>query len=108
MLRGEGAENAAGERGVECGGRGFATHVSYGQSDAAGTIVEVIVDVASDGPCGNELSSNLGALKLRGARRHETELDLTGHLEVALHALLFFVDALVEAGVGDADGDLRA
>ena len=40
MLRGEGAENAAGERGVECGGRGFATDVSYGQSDAAGTIVE--------------------------------------------------------------------
>jgi hypothetical protein len=27
-------------------------------------------------------------------------------LEVALHALLFLVDALVEAGVGDADGDL--
>jgi len=32
---------------------------------------------------------------------------LTGHLQVALHALLLLVDALVELGVGDADGDLR-
>lgn len=34
-------------------------------------------------------------------------MDLTSHLEVALHALLFFVDALVETCVGDADGYLR-
>src|SRR3984885_13801595 len=108
MLRREGAENAAGERGVECGGRGFAAHVSYGEGDAAGTVVEVIVDVASDRACGNELSGDLSALKLRGARGHQTELDLTGHLEIALHALLFFMDTLVEAGIGDADGDLRA
>jgi len=38
---------------------------------------------------------------------HESELDLASHLEVALHALLLLVDALIEAGVGDADGDLR-
>jgi len=32
---------------------------------------------------------------------------LSGHVEVALHALLFLVDALVETSVGDTDGDLR-
>ncbi len=40
-------------------------------------------------------------------RGKEAQLDLAGHVEVALHALLFFVDALVETGVGDGDGDLR-
>ena len=40
-------------------------------------------------------------------RRQEAQLHRAGHVEVALHALLFVVDALVEACVGDGDGDLR-
>ena len=40
--------------------------------------------------------------RMGGVRGHEAELDLAGHVEVALHALFFFVDALVEAGIGDA------
>ena len=107
MLRGEGAEDAADECGVERGGRGFAADISDGDGGAAGTVVEVVEDVASDGAGGDELGGDFGALELGRARGHEAELDLAGHLEVALHALLFFVDALVEAGVGDADGDLR-
>ena len=107
MLRGERAEDAADERGVEGGGRGFAADVSDGEGDAAGAVVEVVVDVAADGAGGDELGGDLGALELGRTRGHEAELDLAGHLEVALHALLFLVDALVEAGVGDADGDLR-
>ncbi len=107
MLRGEGAEDAADERGVEGGGSGFAADVSDGDGDAAGTVVEVVVDVASDGAGGDELGGDFGALEFGRARGHEAELDLASHLEVALHALLFLVDALVEAGVGDADGDLR-
>ena len=106
MLRGQGAEDAADERGVEGGGGGFAADVSDGQSGAAGTVVEVVVNIASNGAGGDELGGYLSALELRRAGGHETELDLPGHLEVALHALLFFVDALIEARVGDADGDL--
>src|SRR4030088_3311023 len=108
MRRGEGAEDAADEGGVECGGRGFAADVSDGDGGATGTVVEVVVDIASDGAGGDALGGDFGALELRRTRGHEAELDLAGHLEVALHALLFFVDALVEARVGDADGDLGA
>src|SRR3979490_2777255 len=108
MPRGEGAEEAADERGVECGGRGFAADVSDGEGGAAGTVVEVVVDIASDGTGGDELGGYFGALEFRRTGGHEAELHLAGHLEVALHALLFFMDALIEAGVGDADGDLRA
>src|SRR5258706_7676269 len=108
MLGAERAEDAADERGVEGGGRGFAADVSDGDGGAAGGVVEVVEDIASDGAGGDELRGDLSALELRRARGHEAELTLAGHLEVALYALLFFVDALVEAGVGDADGDLRA
>src|SRR5882757_9458289 len=107
MLWGEGSEDAADERGVEGCGSGFAADVSDGEGGAAGTVVEVVVDIASDGTGGDELGGDFGALELGWTRWHEAKLDLAGHLEVALHALLFLVDALVEARVGDADGDLR-
>src|SRR5882757_8605352 len=107
MLWGEGSEDAADERGVEGCGSGFAADISDGEGGAAGTVVEVVVDIASDGTGGDELGGDFGALELRWTGGHEAELDLAGHLEVALHALLFLVDALVEARVGDADGDLR-
>src|ERR1700750_2659460 len=106
MLRGEGAQDAADECGVEGGGGGFAADISDGDGGAAGAVVEVVKDIASDGAGGDELGGNFGALKLGRAGGHEAELDLAGHLQVALHALFFFVDALVEARVGDADGDL--
>src|SRR5258708_18550730 len=102
MLGGERAEDAADERGVEGGGRGFAADVSDGDGGAAGAVVEVVEDIASDGAGGDELGGDLGALELRRARGHEAELDLAGHLQVALHALLFFVDALVEPGRWDS------
>ncbi len=107
MLRGERAEDAADESGVESGGRGFATDVSDGQGGPADAIVEVVVDVASYGAGGDKFGGNLDTLEFGWTRGHETELDLASHLEVALHALFLFVDSLVEAGVGDADGDLR-
>ena len=77
-------------------------------ADAARAVVEVVVDVSADGARGDELRGDLGALEFGRTRGHEAELDLAGHLEVALHALFFLVDALVEPRVGDADGDLRA
>jgi hypothetical protein len=40
-------------------------------------------------------------------RGHEAKLNLTGHVEVALHTLFLFVDPLIASGVGDADGNLR-
>src|SRR5438445_2330673 len=107
MLRSEGAQDSADERGVKGGGRGFAADISDGESGAAGAVVEVVEDVASDGAGGDELGGNLGALELRRAGGHEAKLDLTRHLEVALHSLFLLVNALVEARVGDADGDLR-
>src|SRR5258708_1649238 len=107
MLWRERAEDAADECGVEGGGGGFAADVSDGESGATGAVVEVVEDIASDGAGGDELSGDLGALELRWPGGHEAELNLAGHLEVALHPLLLFVNALVEAGVGDADGDLR-
>src|ERR1700691_5417109 len=110
MLRGQRAQNAADERGVERGRRGLAADASYGgggEGGAAGAVVEEVVDVAADGTRGEKLGCDLGVFELWRARRHEAKLNLAGHLEVALHALLFFVDALVEAGVGDADCDLR-
>src|SRR5260370_40325272 len=108
MLRGEGSEDAADECGVEGCGSGFAADVSDGEGGAAGTVVEVVVDVASDGTGGDELGGDLGALELGRTGGHEAELDLPGHLEVALHALFFPVDALVEARVGESDGGRRA
>src|ERR1700722_17827813 len=107
MLRSERSEYAAGERSVEGGGGGFAADVADGEGGAACAEVEVVVDVAPDGAGGDKFGCDLGALELRRARGHETELDLTCHLEVALHALLFLVNTLVETGVGDTDGDLR-
>ena len=106
MLGRERAEDAADECGVEGGWCGLAADVAYGQTGATGAVVEVVVDVAADGAGGNEGGGDLGAFEYRRPGWHETELNFAGHLEVALHALLFFVNALVEAGVGDADGDL--
>ncbi len=42
-----------------------------------------------------------------GDAGQQAQLHLARHVEVALQALLFFVDALVEPRVGDGDGDLR-
>ena len=106
VLGGEGAKDSADEGGVEGGGGGLAGDVSYGEGDAAGAVVEEVVHVSADGAGGGELGGDLGALEDGGRGRHEAELDLAGHLEVALHALFFLVNALVEAGVGDADGYL--
>ena len=106
-MGGEGTQYAADKRGVKCSRGGLAADVSYGEGDASGSVVEKVEDVASDGAGGDEFGGDLGVFELRRARRHEAELNLTRHVEVALHALLFLVDALVEAGVGDADGDLR-
>src|SRR5271167_4376108 len=100
MLWRERAQDAADECGVECSGCCLAADVSDGEGYAAGAVVEVVVDVAPDGTCGNELGGDLGALEFRGTRRHEAQLDLAGHLEVALHALFFLVDALIEPRVG--------
>jgi len=107
MLWGERAEDAADKRCIESGWRGFAADIANGEADAAWTVVEVVVDIASDGASGDELGGDLGVGEFWRTRGHETELDLAGHLEVSFHTLLFLVDALVEAGVGDADGDLR-
>src|ERR1700742_3424723 len=107
MLGRERAENAAGQCGVERGWSSLAADITDCQRGAASAVVEVVVDVAPDGSGGDELGGDLGALEFGGTRRHEAELDLASHFEVALHALFLFVDALVEAGVGDTDGDLR-
>src|SRR3981189_3602307 len=104
MLRGQRAEDAADESSVEGGWGGFAADISDGQGGAAGTLVPVVVDVASDGAGGDELGGDLGALELRRAGGHEAELDLACHLEVALRALLVMVDALIQARVGNDDG----
>ena len=107
VLGGNGAEDSADEGGVESSRGGLAGDVAEGDGYATGAVVEEVVDVAADGAGGGEFGGDLGALEDGRAGRHEAELDLSGHLEVALHALLFFVDALVEAGVGDADCHLR-
>src|ERR1700723_2096775 len=104
MAAGERWKYSVGERGVECGGGCFAADVADGEGGAAGAVVEVVVDVASNGSGGDELGCNLCAFELRRARGHEPELDLAGHLKIALHALLFLVNTLIETGVGDAEG----
>ena len=71
-------------------------------------VVEEVVEVAADGAGGGEAGGDCGAGGAGRVRGEEAQLDLAGHGEVALHALFFFVDALVEAGVGDGDGDLGA
>ena len=81
--------------------------VADGYGYSAGAVVEEVVDVAADGAGGEELGGELGAVEVGRAGRHEAKLDLASHLEVALHALLFFVDALVEPRIRDGDGDLR-
>src|SRR6202012_4550588 len=86
---------------------GFAADIPDSKCDGAGAVVEVVVDVASNGTGSNKMCGDLSALKLRRARGHESGLDLTRHLKDPLHALFFLVNALVEASVRDADGDLR-
>ena len=69
-------------------------------------VVEEVVEVAADGTGGVEADGDLRVGGVGGGGGHEAELHLAGHVEVALHALFFFVDALVETGVDDGDGDL--
>ena len=106
-MGGEGTQYAADKRGVKCSRGGLAADVSYGEGNPSGAVVEEVKDIASDGARGDEFRRDLGVFELGWARGHEAELNLTRHVEVALHTLLFLVDALVEASVGDADRDLR-
>src|SRR5258708_26679532 len=99
MLRGKGAKDAADEGGIEGGGSCFAADVSDGDGGAAGAVVEVVEDIASDGAGGDEPGGDFGALELRRAGGHEAELDLAGPLEGALPTLLFCVAASLEAWV---------
>jgi hypothetical protein len=137
MARGEGTQEAGDERGVEGGGGGLAGDVAEREQDAGGgagdvgaggwgrvelgagadaiaeggvklgAVVEEVIDVAADGAGGVEADGDLGVGGGGGIGRHEAELDLARHFQVALHALFFLVNALVEARVGDGDGDLR-
>ena len=60
-MRRERTEDSAGECCVECGGGCFAADVSYSEGYASGTVVEIVVDVATDGPGGDELRGYFGA-----------------------------------------------
>ena len=76
MLRRERAQDAADQGGVERCGRGLSADVAEGYGDAAGAVVEEVVDVSADGAGGdrncaaNSARSSLGGLG--GIRRSWT------------------------------------
>jgi len=111
MPGGERAEDAADERRIKGGWSGLSADISDRDGEAAGVfggaVVEEVVDVAADGAGGKEAGGDLGVGRLGWGGWKKSQLDLARHFEVALHALFLFVNALVEAGVGDGDGDLR-
>src|SRR5258708_27324766 len=107
MLRSERAENSAYQCRVECSRRRLPADVSYGKSRSAWTVVQEIVDIAPDRAGCKKLRRDLCAFKLGWPGGHQAKLDLSRHLQIALHALLLLVDALVQPRIGNRDGDLR-
>src|SRR3954453_19928563 len=104
--RGGGTHDTADQRGVERRWSGLAAGIAERDAGAVTVVVQKVVHVAANCACRQEASGKLGGLVLRPRLRQQAELDLPGHLQVVLQALLLLCYALVEPGVFNRDRDL--
>ncbi len=95
-----------GER-SRCVGPRSSRQVSVQTFDRSRTIVQKVVQVAADRARRPKAARDLGIRRRRRHRRQQPQLHLPCHLQIALHPLLFLVDALVQIGIRNRDGDLR-
>src|ERR1041385_2606445 len=101
------AQNAADQRRVQRRRSAFAAYVAHNDAGAGKRVIKKVVKVAADGMRRIEAGRNLSPSHTGSDGRQQMVLHLARHGEVALHALFFTGDALIERGIFNGDGYLR-
>src|SRR5258708_4457997 len=102
------ADQPADQGGVERGGRAFSADVPQHDTGARRPVAEKIIHIAADGVRGVESGRDLRAWHTRTTGRQKMMLYFARHRQITLHALLFFGQAFIEAGIFNRGGDLGA